>query len=258
VPKKKFDSSIYSIQFDYQMHLGNMRRVAMLPESFIGRTADTDRAVMLALIEWGIANRAYTIHPGVRNIAVEAGKAPTTVSVSIRRLQQKDWLKVVYKPGSFESKAEQIALNWNKDKFLKNEVPEAPSNSVTNQLDIWNGNGLGSNAKVVYQVLLEFPEGKRLVQLKQLTKLSEKQCRTALGKLIEAGLVSKVALTYLDVAPKDEASQIEIVNFIRSKWRVDDKEQARLKRFDNDRQLRKRTLSSPEVLRIKNDKYRNK
>lgn len=230
----------------------------MLPESFVGKTADTDRAVMIALIEWGISNRAYTIHPGVRNIAAETGKAPATVSVSIRRLQQKDWLKVVYKPGTFESKAQQISLNWNQDRFLKNELPEAPSNLISNQLDIWNGNGLGSNAKVVYQVLLEFPEGKRLFQLKQLTKLSEKQSRTALGKLIKAGLVSKMALTYMDVSPKDKASQITVVNFIRSTWRVDDKEQARLQRFSNDRQLRKRTLSSPEVLRIKNDKYRNK
>jgi hypothetical protein len=67
-----------------------------------------------------------------------------------------------------------------------------------------------------------------------------------------------MSLTYVDVSPKDEASQIKIINFIRSTWRVDDKEQARLKRFDNDRQLRKRTLSSPQVQRIKNDQYRNK
>jgi len=258
VAKKKFDSSVYSIQFDYQLHLGNMKRVAMLPESFVEKTADTDRVVMLALIEWGITNRAYTIHPGVRNIAAETGKAPATVSASIQRLQQKDWLKVVYKPGTFESKAQRLALNWNQDRFLENGLPEAPSNLITNQLDIWNGNGLGSNAKVVYLALLEFPEGKRLFQLKTLTKLSEKQNRTALGKLIKAGLVSKMSLTYVDVSPKDEESQIKIINFIRSSWRVDDKEQARLKRFDNDRQLRKRTLSSPQVQRIKNDQYRNK
>lgn len=258
MPKKKFDSSVYPIQFDYVLHLGNMKRVAMMPESFVGRTADTDRAVLIALVEWGISNRAYTIHPGVRNIAAEAGKAAATVSVSIRRLQQKDWLKILYKPDTYESKAQQIALNWNQDRFLRTEALEVPSNLIANQLDIWNGNGLGANAKVVYQTLLKFPEGKRLFQLTEITKLSEKQTRTALEKLIKACVVSKKNRTYMDVSPKDEESQIQIVNFIRSTWRVDDKEQTRLKRFDNDRQLRKRTLSSPQVRRIKNDKYRNK
>ncbi len=258
MPKKKFDSSVYPIQFDFALHLGNMKRVAMLPESFVGRTADTDRAVLIALVEWGISNGAYTIHPGVRNIAAEAGKAPATVSVSIRRLQQKDWLKILYKPDTYESKAQQIRLNWNQNRFLKTELHETPNNLIANQLDIWNGNGLGANAKVVYQALMKFPEGKRLFQLTEVTRLSEKQTRTALDKLIKAGLVSKKTRTYVDISPKDEASQIQIVNFIRSTWRVDDKEQARLQRFDNDRQLRKRTLSSPKVLQLKKDKYRNK
>jgi len=258
VPKKKFDSSVYKIQFDSQLHLGNMRAVALLPESFSGKTADSDRAVILALIEWGLEKRAYTIHPGVRGIAVEAGKAPTTVSVAIRRLQQKGWLKVIYTPGGFESKAQQISLNWNQDKFLNRELQESLDNLITKQLDIWNGNGLGMNAKIVYQVILQFSDGKRLFELKKLTRLSEKQCRSALGKLIDARLVVKLGLLYLDNAPSDYESQIALVNDIRSSWRIDDKEHARLERFANDRMLRKKTLESPQVQRIKQDKYRNK
>lgn len=256
--KKRFDSSKYPIQFDYKLHIGNMKRAAERPESFTGRTADTDRAVMMALIDWALESRAYTIHPGVRNIAANTGKSPATVSKANRRLQQKGWIKIIYKPGTFDSNAQQISLQWNQEKFHKISNVKQPNKFILNVRDIWTGDGLGSNAKLIMSVLIANPEGKRLYELAALTNLSIKQNLTALSKLIKAGLVAKNGRIYTDISPADEDEQRNVAQAIRVNWFIDDKEQARQVRIHNDRYQRAKLLSSPEVRKIKLDKYRNK
>jgi DNA-binding transcriptional regulator YhcF (GntR family) len=255
--KKKFDSSKYPIQFDYELHLGNMKNVAQKPESFTGRTADSDRAVMLALVEWALGHRAYTIHPGVRGIALNTGKSPATVSKANRRLQQKGWIEIIYKPGTFDAKAQQIELKWNQDKFLNSVDTVEKTKFILNVPDIWTSDGLGVNAKIVMATLIANEEGKRLYQLASLTNLSPKQNQTALSKLLKAGLVEKSGRIYKDISPMDDHGQRNIAQAIRMKWTIDEKEQARQERFENDRYRRAKTLTSVEVQRIQIEKYRN-
>lgn len=255
--KKKFDSSKYPIKFDYALHIGNMKRVAEKPESFTGRTADSDRAVMLALIDWSLQQRAYTIHPGVRSIALNTGKSPATVSKANRRLRQKGWIDIIYRPGTFDAKAQQIQLKWNQDKFLNAVSAVEETKFILNVQDIWTSDGLGINAKIVMATLVANEEGKRLYQLASLTNLSVKQNQTALSKLIRAGLVEKLGRIYKDISPADDHGQRNLAQVIRLNWMIDDKEQARQDRFENDRYRRAKTLTSVEVQRIQIDKYRN-
>ncbi len=255
--KKKFDSSKYQIKFDSALHLGNMKTIAEKPESFTGRTADSDRAVALALIEWALEHRAYTIHPGVRNIALNTGKSPATVSKAIRRLKQKGWLEIIYKPGTFDANAQQIQLSWNQDKFLNAISTKEKTKFILNVHDIWTSDGLGVNAKIVMSTLVANEDGKRLFQLASLTNLSPKQNQTALSKLIKAGLVEKSGRIYKDISPMDDHGQRNLAQAIKMNWTIDEKEQARQKRFETDRYIRAKTLSSIEVQKIQIEKYRN-
>lgn len=255
--KKKFDSSKYPIKFDYALHIGNMKKVAEKPESFTGRTADSDRAVMLALIDWSLQHRAYTIHPGVRSIASSTGKSPATVSKANRRLQQMGWIKIIYKPGTFDAKAQLIELKWNQDKFLKTDGKEEKTKLILNMHDIWTSDGLGANAKIVMAALIANKEGKRLYQLASLTNLSVKQNQTALSKLIKAGLVEKSGRTYKDISPTDDHGQTDVAQAIRLNWAIDEKEHSRQERFDSDRYRRAKTLTSVGVQAIQMEKYRN-
>lgn len=245
------------IKFNYQKHLGNMLDKALEDDTFQGRTAGSDRAVAVAYIRWALFKKAYTIHPGVRNIASFAGVSPTTVSAAAGRLNSLGWLRIIWKSNSFDSKADRVRLMWKSRQFLNHKPSMQAKVFILQQVDVWGGDGLGMNARTVFQVLYKNPDGKRLYEIKGITRLSEKQVRTSLEKLISAGLIKKERLLYINICPSDEPTQRLRVQEIRVKWNIDEKEAAREARFAKQRDFRKQLFDTEDYKAYQRSKYSN-
>ena len=102
----------YVTIFDPIAHLERLKRNAELPRAFMGRTAKTDRAVMLALIYIAMQIGAYTVHPGVRTLSEITGHLTRTVNKALWRLKKQGWITDTYQAHWLEGHASRWRLNW--------------------------------------------------------------------------------------------------------------------------------------------------
>lgn len=254
--KKTFKNQSELI-FDPAVHLENMLSKALDDDTFVGPTAGVDRAVAASYIRLGLKLGAYTVHPGVRKVAGYAGISQTTVSVAAGRLSRLGWLTVIWRANTLDYNANQIRLNWDSKQFLDYTPPKQPNVFLLHQIDIWSGDGLGMNARTIYQVLLKSPEGKRLKDLETATGLSAKQIRRCIDELTKASLIKKERLVYSNQCPTDEESQKAAALSIRKIWFIDEKEALREQRFGTQREIRKRLYDSAEYQGYQKAKYQN-
>jgi hypothetical protein len=231
--------------FDVQESLLNFDSLANMPNAFVGRTAKTDRGVLLALIYWAQQIGAYTIHPGVRKIAEISAVDKRTVISSLKRLEEKGWITCSYRAHPMSGKAS--IWNLNLREFEGAEVSEAVSYGVLSDaienLSIWTNQGLGQNCRTIYK-LLAYP-GKPLVlrvsKIQQITGLGRNAIDKCISELIRARLVHKHGFWLMVI--RHPADQLEwVIEEIYKDWNLSVKARGQIELHKIERMVFRRKL----------------
>jgi hypothetical protein len=217
----------YQHVFDAKIHIDMLDRLVNQSNSFTGRTAKSDRAVMRALVQIADSLGAYTVRPGVRKISEYCGHDPRTVCSAIRRLENLRWLEVIWSGHSYLGMSQRIRLNW--ERAANHHTDVEPYSHLLRDLTIWTGDCLGSNARVVYKTLLLADKPLKKTPIQNATGFSYKATSTALGVLLGANLVIKDKRVY-GPAPLPIYMEQDLLRKIREEWNVDEKVENRLDR----------------------------
>ena len=220
-------------KFDAKIHLPKLDQLVNQTNSFTGRTAKTDRAVMRALVQIADSLGAYTVTPGVRKISEYCGHDLRTVSKAIRRLENLSWIEVIWSGHFYLGKPQRIRLHWERAVNCQTEVE--PNSHILRDLTIWTGDCLGSNAGAVYKSLLLAGKPLKKTQIQNATGLGYKATSTALGVLLGENLVINDRRAY-GATPLNIDMEQEILGKIREGWNVDKKVKKRLDRHHFQRQ----------------------
>ena len=218
----------YKYVFDAIIHLPKLAFLVDEPNSFSGRTARSDRAVMRALVQIADQHGAYSIRPGVRKISEFCGHDPRTVCSSLRRLSKKDWISILWASKPLMGMPSRIRLNWERAAEVSLEDSASDCKFLWD-ITIWTGDCLGSNARAVYKALLLAGAPLKKLQIQKSTSLGYKAVSTALRVLLGENLVVKDNRQY-KIREFSADEQNALLNKIREKWAVDKKIKSRLDR----------------------------
>ena len=237
----------YVTIFDPIAHLERLKRNAELPRAFMGRTAKTDRAVMLALIYIAMQIGAYTVHPGVRTLSEITGHLTRTVNKALWRLKKQGWITDTYQAHWLEGHASRWRLNWDAP-FLQELDVIQPEGLIKNHF-IWSGYCLGSISLTVYRTIFLNGSGVRKFEIQDLIGRSYKVISSTLDLLIKENLVIKTGRMYRvrEFGSKDELQ--EFTDLLLEKYDVNQKIGDKKDTFEQERYFRKKALSQNNRLR---------
>ena len=237
----------YVTIFDPIAHLERLKRNAELPRAFIGRTAKTDRAVMLALIYIAMQIGAYTVHPGVRTLSEITGHLTRTVNKALWRLKKQGWITDTYQAHWLEGHASRWRLNWDAP-FLQELDVTQPEGLIKNHF-IWSGYCLGSISLTVYRTIFLNGSGVRKFEIQNLIGRSYKVISSSLDLLINENLVIKTGRMY-SIREFDSKEELEeFTDSLLEKYDVNQKIGDKKERFEQERFFRKKALTQNHRLR---------
>ena len=222
-------------------HLERFKRNAELPRAFMGRTAKTDRSVLLALIYLAMQIGAYTIHPGVRTLSELTGHRERTVNRALWRLKKQGWITNSYRAHWLEGYASRWRLNWDAP-FLQ-EIEEIEPVGLLKNHFIWTGYCLGSTSLTVYRCILRNGTGIRKFEIEKITGRSYKVISTTLELLIKENLVIKTGRMY-SIREFDSNEELqEFSDSLLNKYEVNRKIGDKKVRFEYERRIRQKDLT---------------
>ena len=237
----------YVTIFDPIAHLERLKRNAEIPRAFMGRTAKTDRAVMLALIYIAMQIGAYTVHPGVRTLSEITGHLTRTVNKALWRLKKQGWITDTYQAHWLEGHASRWRLNWDAP-FLQELDVIQPEGLIKNHF-IWSGYCLGSISLTVYRTIFLNGSGVRKFEIQNLIGRSYKVISSSLDLLINENLVIKTGRMY-SIREFDSKEELqEFTDSLLEKYDVNQKIGDKKERFEQERFFRKKALTQNHRLR---------
>ena len=223
----------FKYQFSASIHLPKLENLVNQVNSFSGRTARTDRAVMRALIQLADLQGAYTIRPGVRKISEYCGHDPRTVCRALRRLERKGWAKYIWEANPRTGESSRIRINWELAANSEVATPE-PDSHILRDISIWTGDGLGSNARTIYKALLLADCQLKKKQLQELTQLGYKAVTSSLDLLLGGNLVVRDGRKY-EIRRMTPADESDLLKKVRESFNLEKKQDYRLNRHFNQR-----------------------
>lgn len=236
--------------FDAELHLNRFRNNLNQINRFHGRSVDTDRATLKALIFFAQQNGAYTIAPGLRKISEFTGHDPRTTSKSLWRLHHKGWITNKFKPSHFDGRAARWRINWDAP-FLQ-DIEDSDSEILREHL-LWSGYCLGAKAELVYRAIEQHQNIKKR-QISKLTNLGDKAIETAVNKLVDANLVCCHSRRYEPVIFSSIEDRQEVVRKIKEKYNVEWKQGKKIYEYESDRLIRNKLLQTSKSFTDARDK----
>ena len=237
----------YVTIFDPVAHLERLKRNAELPRAFVGRTAKTDRAVLLALIYLAMQIGAYTIHPGVRTLSEITGHLPRTVNKALWRLKKQGWITDTYQSHWLEGHSSRWRLNWDATFIQELDVIE-PDGLMRNHF-IWSGYCLGSTSLTVYRTIFLNGSGVRKFEIQNLSGRSYKVVSSTLDLLVKEKLIIKQEKMYSIRKFSSKEELQEFTDLLLEKYDVSQKISDKKERIEQERYFRKKALSQNHRLR---------
>ena len=230
----------HKIIYDSKIHLERYRLNVNLAFKFHGRSVNTDRGTLKALIFFGQQIGAYTVAPGLRKISEFTGHDPRTTSKSLWRLHHKGWITNIFKPSHFDGRAARWRINWDAPFLIDAEDMD---NEILRELLLWSGYCLGAKTELVYRAIYQNHNVKKR-QICKITNLGEKSVTTAINKLVDENLISCRLRRYEPVIFNTTEERQNKVSQIKSKYNIEQKQQQKISRYETDRILRNRLMQT--------------
>ncbi len=237
---RKVQPTQHKILFDPESHLNRFRNNVNLITRFHGRSVNTDRATLKALIYFGQQYGAYTIAPGLRKISEFTGHDPRTTSKSLWRLHHKGWITNKFRPSHFDGRAARWRINWDAPFLVDAEDTDS---AILREHMLWSGYCLGAKTELVYRAIEQNQNIKKM-QICKLTNLGEKAVSTAIDKLTNENLISCQLRRYEPVIFKSVEERQVVISKIKEKYNIAWKQQDKIHKYETDRLLRNRLMQT--------------
>jgi hypothetical protein len=242
--------SKHEILFDSEFHLNRFRNNINQLNRFHGRSVNTDRATLKALIFFAQQNGAYTVSPGLRKISEFTGHDIRTTSKSLWRLHHKGWITNKFMPSAFDGRAARWRINWDAP-FLVDAV-DCDSEILREHL-LWSGYCLGAKTELVYRAIEQNQKIKKR-QISKLTNLGVRAVDTSLKMLIDANLILSHSRRYETVIFKSVSDRQELISKIKEKYNLEWKQQEKIYKYESDRLFRNKLLLTSKIFNDARDK----
>lgn len=164
----------------------------VLRTKWSGRSGNTDRHVLLAMLALAYDVGTYTPAFSTRTLAMATNKGQETVRKSLSRLRESGHLKIITPSTYTKSPVYEITTLTLDNESLTTNPGRGLSDSITSvsecsSHDLFTRGGLGETAGRLWSSLGS--EGSYTVRaMSELTGLSEPSCRTAVNRLVSVGL----------------------------------------------------------------------
>lgn len=163
-----------------------------------GRTASTDRAVALAIVEWAHEIGVWTLDAGTRELALRANVAHATAKNALKRLAAAGLIQrdAQVKRESANAQRWVLDLGWGITANLDPHEPFPPGATLYGlntaiKHPVFLGAALGPTAGRIWVYLAEHQEGARVEAIAEGTGISDRTLRRVLTeKLVPNGLVT--------------------------------------------------------------------
>jgi hypothetical protein len=230
----------HKILFDAKFHLDRFRNNVNSLHKFYGRSVNTDRATLKALIFFAQQNGAYTVSPGLRKISEFTGHDPRTTSNSLWRLHHKGWITNKFRPSHFDGRAARWRINWDAPFLVDAEDTDS---AILREHMLWSGYCLGAKTELVYRAIEQNQNIKKM-QICKLTNLGEKAVSTAIDKLTDENLISCQLRRYEPVIFESVEERQALIRKIKEKYNIAWKQQDKIHKYETDRLLRNRLMQT--------------
>lgn len=194
---------------------------------FKGRTATSDKAVLLALISQHIVytNGNSGVRPGVRKIRTATNLNKNTIARALERLRKDGWIDCLSR-GSIEGTAsvwgvsfKNPPIQYSRD-FNYSEV----MHPIALEKDIWTKYALGVRdlqiLNTIYSSREDSPKGLIKTKISRQTNYAHESLTKSLGSLVQARLVTQEGKRY-KVAPEPCDNPKQSAEDIRTLYSVD-------------------------------------
>lgn len=194
---------------------------------FKGRTATSDKAVLLALISQHIVytNGNSGVRPGVRKIRTATNLNKNTIARALERLRKDGWIDCLSR-GSIEGTAsvwgvsfKNPPIQYSRD-FNYSEV----MHPIALEEDIWTKYALGVRdlqiLNTIYSSREDSPNGLIKTKISRQTNYAHESLTKSLGSLVQARLVTQEGKRY-KVAPEPCDNPKQAAEDIRTLYSVD-------------------------------------